>query len=94
MILRPLPLALTIIALAGCASTTVPWRHSQLSQDQWGRDYSACRRMGERDSGWREENNSSASPFREYDRQQAKKVADASISACMRDLGYVPAVKK
>lgn len=82
---------LALLCLAGCASTSVPWRHPTLPREQWGKDYSSCRRQAERDSGWREDDNASASPFREYDRQRAKRQADGSLALCMTDLGYVPA---
>ena len=84
--------------LAGCASSTIPWANPSVPKDQWSRDYSGCRRYADRDAGWREEGESgsgasSGSPFRDYDRQQAKKRFDASLSACMIDRGYVPAAR-
>ena len=89
-------LALLLIPLlAACASTTIPWANPSVPKDQWKGDYSACRRMADREVGWREDAESasgaSGSPFRDYDRQQAKKRYDASLSLCMIDRGYVPA---
>ena len=85
---------LLIPLLVSCASSTVPWANPSVPKEQWSRDYSGCRRYADRDAGWREDESSSGaggSPFREYDRQQAKKRYDASLSACMIDRGYVPA---
>ena len=80
-----------ILLLAGCASTSVPWRNPDVPKDQWSGDYSRCRRYADRDVGWREDDDASASPFRDYDRQQAKRRYEQSLAACMTDLGYVPA---
>jgi hypothetical protein len=87
----PIAAGLVLLCLAGCVSASVPWRHPTLPREQWGQDYSSCRRQAERDTGWREDDNASASPFREYDRQRAKRQADGSLALCMTDLGYVPA---
>ncbi|MEO0034448.1 MAG: hypothetical protein RLZZ501_471 [Pseudomonadota bacterium] len=86
----PLPLVLGLagLALAGCSAASVPWHNPSVSPEQTRHDYYACRRQAERDSGWREE--SASSPFRDYDRQQAKGIADASLKACMVGLGYQP----
>ncbi|TAN63047.1 MAG: hypothetical protein EPN20_10280 [Magnetospirillum sp.] len=80
-----------ILALAACAATSVPWKNPELPKDQWSRDYSACRRYADRDVGWRDDDSSSGSPFRDYDRQQAKRRFDAVLASCMIDRGYVPA---
>lgn len=85
---RLLACGLMVAALAACAPRNVPWQHAGLPKEQWADDYSACRRAAENDVGWREEEGSS--PFREYDRQQAKRQVDRSTTACMRERGYVP----
>ncbi len=82
---------LLILSLAGCASTSLPWKNPDVPKDQWSGDYSRCRRYADRDVGWREDDSATGSPFREYDRQQAKKRYDSSLASCMTDLGYVPA---
>jgi len=80
-----------ISSLGGCTAASMPWRHPDLPKDQWSRDYYACRREADRDSGWRDDD--SSGPLREYDRQQAKKIYNGSLSACMTGLGYVHAPK-
>jgi len=87
----PIAAGLIVLSLAGCVAASVPWRHPTLPREQWSQDYSSCRRQAERDTGWREDDSASASPFREYDRQRAKRQADGSLALCMTDLGYVPA---
>lgn len=82
---------LSLFALAGCSSASVPWRNPSLPPEQWSHDYYSCRRQAERESGWRDE--SANSPFRDYDRQQAKALADAGLRACMIGLGYQPVIK-
>lgn len=89
----PLRLSLPVIALAlsACAATSVPWQNPAIPEDQWARDWSSCKRWGESQVGYRE--GDSSSPFRDYDRAQAKRQADAHASLCMRDRGYLPAKK-
>jgi hypothetical protein len=87
--LRLLPL-LSLTLLAGCAAG-VPWMNPAVPKDRWAGDYSACRAYADRQVGWREEEGSS--PFREFDRQQAKRQYDGMLGACMRERGYVPARK-
>ncbi|OAN52375.1 hypothetical protein A6A04_01410 [Paramagnetospirillum marisnigri] len=81
---------LVALTLAACAAS-VPWTSTTVPKDQWKSDYSACRRYADRDVGWREDDRDSGSPFRDYDRHQAKKRFDASLASCMIDRGYVPA---
>ena len=84
---------LLILPLSACAATSVPWTNPSVPKDQWRSDYSGCRRMADREVGWREDESASgsSSPFRDYDRQQAKKRYDAALAYCMTDRGYVPA---
>ena len=89
--MKIIPALILILPLAACASTSVPWSNPDVPKEQWSRDYSGCRRYADRDSGWREDEDASGSPFREYDRQQAKRRYNASLSSCMIDRGYVPA---
>jgi hypothetical protein len=84
---------LSALVLGGCASTSVPWANPSIPKDQWSRDYSACRRLADRDAGWRDEDNASSSPFKEFDRQQAKRIYEGSLANCMIDRGYVPATR-
>ncbi|CAA7614547.1 hypothetical protein [Magnetospirillum sp. SS-4] len=81
---------LLMLSLAGCAARAVPWVNPDLPKDRWGADYSACRRMADRDSGWREDD-SQGSPLRDYDRHKAKQRFDAVLAGCMIDRGYVQA---
>jgi len=87
----PLLGGLAGLLLAGCSAAPVPWRNPSLPPQQWSHDYYSCRRQAEHESGWRDE--SASSPFRDYDRQQAKALADASLRACMIGLGYLPVEK-
>ena len=80
-----------VLSLSACAATSVPWSNPDVPKDQWSGDYSACRRYADREVGWREDDGASGSPFRDYDRHQAKKRFDASLASCMIDRGYVPA---
>lgn len=80
------------VLLSGCASQSVPWQNPDLPKEQWGRDWSACRRWAEAQVGYRDEEG--ASPFRDYDRAQAKKQIQGYASLCMTDRGYLPAAKK
>jgi hypothetical protein len=84
-----LPLLL-ILSLAGCAARTVPWVNPDAPKERWGADYSACRRLADRDAGWRDDG-ASDSPLRDYDRQKAKQRFDSSLASCMIDRGYVQA---
>jgi len=90
--IAPIPAfaVILILSLAGCASTSLPWRNPDVPKDQWGHDYSTCRRYADREAGWNEDDSSPSSPFRDYDRQQAKARYDAALVSCMTDLGYVP----
>ncbi len=83
------PLLLVILALSGCAASSVPWQNPSVPNEQWSRDWSSCRRWAETQVGYRE--GDGASPFRDYDRSRAKRQADALAGSCMRDRGYVPA---
>jgi hypothetical protein len=88
---------LALLAVAGCAPARVPWSHPELPKEQWARDWSTCKREAERDIGWREDEsatNNVSSPFRDYDRDRAKKRVDPSVSQCMTGLGYQPAVRR
>jgi hypothetical protein len=87
--LRPFVLAALLLLPAACAPRQVPWINPSLPEAQWGEDYSACRRSAERDVGWRDMDERS-SPFRDYDRMQAKKQVDGDVAFCMRERGYVP----
>ncbi len=87
-------LFLLLPLLLGACAAGNPWTHPQLPKDQWGRDYSACRRSADRDSGYRDEERGGYSPMGEYERAKAKRIYDAELSACMRSLGYFPAPKK
>lgn len=78
--------------LSGCASQSVPWQNPDLPKEQWSRDWSACRRWAEAQIGYREDEGSS--PFRDFDRAQAKKQIQGYASLCMTDRGYLPAPKK
>ncbi|WP_242442970.1 hypothetical protein [Magnetospirillum sp. 15-1] len=87
-------LALLLPLLLGACAAGNPWVHPQLPKDQWSRDYSACRRSADRDSGYRDDGRDTYSPTRDYERAQAKRIYDAELNACMRGLGYFPAPKK
>lgn len=88
--MKRLAIPLLGLLLSACASSTIPWSSPDIPKEQWSRDYSGCRRYADRDVGWREDDNGSGSPFRDYDRQQAKKQYNAALAACMLDRGYVP----
>lgn len=96
---RPLTRRLVLVVLAlvsvgGCsASRSNPWTSTDLPRDRWDKDYSACRREADRDVGWRDDDAQSASPLRDYDRQQAKRRFDALVAECMTDRGYELAPK-
>ena len=81
---------LTVLALTGCAASSVPWHHPTEPKDRWGKDWSACRRVAENQVGYRE----SEGPFRDFDRAAAKKQVDGLAGACMRDRGYLPGKAK
>jgi hypothetical protein len=85
---RPLAIAALVLGVAACAPRQVPWANPSLPEQQWSQDYSACKRLADREVGWREDEGSS--PLRDYDRAQAKRQFDASLSSCMRERGYVP----
>jgi hypothetical protein len=87
-------LILLLPLLLGACAAANPWVNPQVPKDQWNRDYSACRRSADRDSGYREDSREGYSPTRDYERVQAKRMYDASLNACMRSLGYFPAPKK
>jgi len=90
---RPLRAGLLLtLAVAGCAPTAMPWTHPSLPRDQWSRDLSACRRMADREVGWREDEGA-ASPFREYERDRAKGQFNAAVAGCMSEHGYLPAAR-
>lgn len=78
--------------LTACASTSVPWQNPDVPKEQWSRDWSSCRRWAEAQVGFRDED--SSSPFREFDRAQAKKQVAGYANLCMTDRGYYPAPKK
>jgi hypothetical protein len=82
---------LALLALPGCAATSVPWQNPSVPKDKWSGDWTACRRYGEAQVGFRE---GDSQQFRDYDRARAKKQADALAAACMRDKGYFPARSK
>ncbi|KIL97088.1 hypothetical protein CCC_00149 [Paramagnetospirillum magnetotacticum MS-1] len=84
---------LLLLLLLGACAAPNPWMHPQLPKDQWSRDYSACRRSADRDSGYREDSRDTYSPTREYERAQAKRIYDSELNACMRSLGYFPTPK-
>ncbi len=90
MSVRLLVLGLVLL-LPACASS-VPWQNPAVPKEQWGRDWSACRRWAEAQVGYREDD--SSSPFRDFDRAQAKKQVQGYANLCMTDRGYVPAAKK
>lgn len=79
-------------ALCGCAASSVPWQNPDVPKEQWGRDWSACRRWAESQVGFRDEEGSSV--FRDYDRAQAKKQVQGYANLCMTDRGYLPVAKK
>ncbi|CAA7613198.1 hypothetical protein [Magnetospirillum sp. UT-4] len=81
-------LAVSLLALAGCAAASVPWQNPDLPKEQWSRDWSSCRRWAESQVGYREDE--SSSPFRDYDRAKAKKQLDGLAGLCMEDRGYIP----
>jgi hypothetical protein len=81
-----------VSSLAACAgSQSNPWVNPDLPREYWERDYAVCRRMADRDVGWREDDGPGGSPMRDYDRQKAKQRFDAVVASCMTDRGYVPA---
>lgn len=84
-------LPVLVLALAGCAATSVPWTNPNVPKEQWSRDWSACRSWADSQVGYREAEESS--PFRDYDRSRAKKQVDSLAGGCMRERGYFP-VKK
>lgn len=84
-------LLLSALVLSACAASSVPWQNPSVPKEQWGRDWSGCRRWAEDQVGYQE---SESSQFRDFDRGRAKKRADAMAGACMRDRGYVPAKSK
>ena len=86
-------LALGLAALlAGCAASSVPWQNPDVPKEQWGRDWTACKRWAEAQVGFRDDE--SSSPFRDYDRAQAKRQVQGYANLCMTDRGYLPAAKK
>lgn len=86
---------LSLLLLSGCAAQSVPWQNPDLAKDQWGRDWSSCKRWAETQTGWRDQRDTDApSPFRDYDRGQAKRQADALAGSCMRDRRYFPVKSK
>ncbi len=86
-------LALGLAALlAGCAASSVPWQNPDVPKEQWGRDWTACKRWAEAQVGFRDDD--AASPFRDYDRAQAKRQVQGYANLCMTDRGYLPAAKK
>lgn len=88
-------LALGLVALLpGCASTSVPWQNPDVPKEQWSRDWSACRRWAEAQAGYRDDDGSSNTALREYDRAQAKRQIQGYANLCMTDKGYLPAAKK
>ena len=82
--------AALLLLLAGCAPSHVPWTHPSLPKEQWGRDLSGCRRLADREVGWRDDEGAS-SPLREYDRQQARAQFNGAVAGCMGERGYLPA---
>ncbi len=86
-------IAMVTLTLAGCAAR-VPWANPQLPKDQWGRDWSDCKRRAEADViGYRPED-APSTPFDAYDRDQAKRQIQSEVAECMSELGYVPAAPK
>lgn len=78
-----------VALLGACAASSVPWQNPGIPKDQWSRDWSDCRRWAESQVGYRDED-SSSSPFRNFDRTEAKRQASGYASMCMTDRGYVP----
>lgn len=87
-------LILILPLLLGACAAPNPWMSPTVPKDQWDRDYSACRRSADRDSGWRDGGRDEPSPMRDYERAQAKRIYDSELNACMRGLGYIPAPRK
>lgn len=95
MPVRSLPVLFgLLVLLAGCAASSVPWQNPDVPKEQWSRDWSACRRWAEAQAGYREDDSSSSSVFRDYDRTQAKRQIQGYANLCMTDRGYLPASKK
>ncbi len=90
---RAIVVCVAAAALAGCAASSVPWQNPDVPKEQWGRDWSACKRWAEAQVGYSEDNGSSA-VFRDYDRAQAKRSIQGYANLCMTDRGYLPAAKK
>ncbi|MEW5728945.1 MAG: hypothetical protein AB1918_14045 [Pseudomonadota bacterium] len=86
-----LPALALALALPACAATSVPWQNPSVPEAQWSRDWTSCRRWAENQIGYRE---SDSPTFRDYDRANAKRQADALAGSCMRDRGYVPAPRR
>jgi hypothetical protein len=78
-----------MMLLSACAAAPVPWQNPSLPKDQWSRDWSACKRWADSQVGYQDDD-SSSSPFRDYDRGRARKEMDAYAGSCMRDRGYTP----
>ena len=89
---RAFAVCLAAATLAGCAASSVPWQNPNLPKEQWGRDWSACRRWAEAQVGYNDDETSAV--FRDYDRAQAKRSIQGYANLCMSDRGYLPAAKK
>lgn len=93
--MRHLPrVAALALMLSACAASSVPWENPAIPKEQWGRDWSACKRWAEAQAGYREDSSSSSSVFAEYDRAQMKRSIQGYANLCMTDRGYLPAAKK
>lgn len=82
-----------ILALSGCASPP-PWTNPSKPKEAWARDYASCRRWADRElaPAWEPAPDArGASPFREAERDAARKRMDALVAGCMQADGYVPA---
>lgn len=86
-VLRVVSLVL-LAGLCGCAARSVPWQNPSLPKDQWHSDWTACKRWAEDQVGFSDD--ADDSPFRDYDRAQARRRIDAYAGQCMRDRGYFP----
>lgn len=81
-----------LLLLGGCASGSVPWQNPDLPKEEWSRDWRACKRWAESQVGFRDEE--ASGPFKDFDRNAAKKQVDGYAGLCMRDRGYFPVRSK
>ncbi|MBF0333286.1 MAG: hypothetical protein HQL40_06505 [Alphaproteobacteria bacterium] len=88
------PIIAAILALSACASAPPPWTHSSKSKEAWAKDYASCRRRADREVAPAYEpvpDQRGLGPFREAERDAARKRMDELVAGCMRAEGYVPA---